>query len=138
MKRVFLGELLQTIYLDVSVYENSYMYIHKINNDEMYKTTYIAKKHNLEDILNDLYKQIHPRYTKVIIDCGIVNNKMIRDMIDKKYNNYIPKVDKLKIDKNGVIKRLFIPEQMLEMVQVVMYNPKRIDVKQFIKNKKHM
>ena len=81
MKRVFLGELLQTIYLDVSVYENSYMYIHKINNDEMYKTTYIAKKHNLEDILNDLYKQIHPRYTKVIIDCGIVNNKMIKNII---------------------------------------------------------
>ena len=132
MKREFLGEVLQTIYLDISVYENSEMYIHQTNSEEMQRKTYIAKEHTLEDIFHGLEKAIHPRYTKVIIDCNPETTKFIIKWIDDKYNKHISKVDEIIVAENGLTQRICIEEQMLEMVQVVKYYPKRIDIKEFM------
>ena len=134
MKRVFLGEVLQTIYLDISVYENSIMYIHQTGSEEMHQKTYIAKQHTLEDILHDLDKQIHPRYTKVIVDINPHSFKIVQKIIDDKYNKYIAKVEKIIIENDKLKTITIIEEQMLEMVQVVKYHPKRIDVKEFMAN----
>ena len=128
MKRVFLGEVLQTIYLDICVYENTEIWVNQTGSEEVQRKTYIAKEHNLEDMFNYLKKRIHPRYTKVIIDSNPDTTKIIVKWIDEKYNNYVRGAK----DDFGTI---IIEEQMLEMVQVVKYHPKRIDVKEFIANK---
>ena len=124
MKREFLGEVLQTIYLNICVYNDSYVYIHQTDSKEMVKKRFPKDVSNLQDIFSELEERIHPRYTKVIVDSNHDTYKIVLKWIDDKYNNFIPK-DNI----------LFKEDKMLEMVQVVKYNPKRIDVKKFMANK---
>ena len=123
MNREFLGKVLQTIYLDIYIREDSYIYVQQIKSKETTKFRFPKDVSNLQDILKKLEKLIHPRYTKVIIDSNLDTMKLITQWIDNKYNNFIPKNPIMKVDT------------MLEMVQVVKYHPKRIDVKKFMANK---
>ena len=122
MKREFLGEVLQTIYLDVFVYDDSYMYVHQTGSEEMTKIKFPEKSDNIYNIFQELVKQIHPRYTKVIIDANTLVKTVLRNFIDDKFNN-------------KTIDILTKEDVMLEMVQVILYNPKRIDVKKFMAEK---
>ena len=135
MKRVFLGEVLQTIYLDIFIQNDSYIYTHQVNTKEMMEFRFPKDVSNLQDIFSKLENLIHPRYTKVIVDSNHDTFKNIIKWIDDKYNNYVSGFDDTMIDEKGIKTRVHFPEQMVEMVQVIKYHPKRIDVKEFMANK---
>jgi len=89
MKREFLGKVLQTIYLDVFVRDNSSVWIHQTGSKEMTQKTFIVGQHDLQDIFHYLENKIHPRYTKIIIDANHDIKKLVMKWIDEKYNNYV-------------------------------------------------
>ena len=127
MKREFLGEILQTIYLDICIRDDSYIYVYQNDSEIMTKFRFIEKRNTLREILWKLENVIHPRYTKVIVDSNPNTTKLIIQWIDEKYNKFVPQT--LPIIRE---------DTMLEMVQVVKYHPKRIDIKKFMENKKSL
>lgn len=122
-------DVLQEIYFDVGIIEPSVIMI-----KDMHSNKIVFHKNQCETF-NELFEwlcdYIHPRYTKVIIDAPQGMGLVFRDMIDKKYNNFI-KGEKRDVVKgfekftvNGkTIKRPIIEtvelikEEMLQMVEV--------------------
>jgi regulator of sigma D len=104
-KRISMIVHLQTIYLDICIYENSTIYI-KDEITKKLKTIDLGKLKCLLDIFPTLDKLIHPRYTKVIIDGG-ATTEIVIDYIDNKHNRFVEKDD-----------FLILEDVMFEMVEV--------------------
>lgn len=141
MKREFIGELLQTIYCDISIRDNSIVYSNHTGSDEILLKPFAANENNLENILQYLEKKIHPRYTKVVLDINPQTYRIVEKWIDDRYNKHTPRtvIEKREFI-NGIptIRNIIIPETMIELVQVIKYHPKRIDtdIESYFKNQK--
>ena len=114
MKRVTLIDHLQTIFFDLGIFENSTIYIQDVIIQKVKKIE-LGKLDGALNAFKELEKYIHPRYTKVILDCGSSLNQFMLNLIDEKHNHYIEKCQEL-----GMFE-----DQMLEMVEVEIFRPYR-------------
>jgi len=122
MKRISLIDHLQTIFINLSIFKKSVIYIQEVRTKEVKKIE-LGNMLNLLNAFKEVDKYIHARYTKVILDCGTNMNNPMLNLIDEKYNNFIERCPLVGI----------FEDQILEMVEVEVFNPNKKYANEFWK-----